>query len=250
MIYITGDTHNDFTRFTTDAFPEQMDMSKSDTVIICGDFGGVWNYDGESKTEKWWLKWLNQKPFTTVFVDGNHENHLRLAKYPVKKWNGGNVHKIRPSVFHLMRGEVYTIEDKKFFAFGGAASHDIRDGILDPIKDADVIKRWKYDWAKEFRVLNRTWWKEELPSQKEMDNGFANLEKNDYKVDFIITHCTSSSTAALLSQGAYKPDMLTSYLEEVRAKTNYKRWFFGHYHTNERINDKDICLYEQILRIN
>ncbi len=42
MIYITGDTHSDYTRFTENKFPIQAEMTKDDYVIICGDFGGVW----------------------------------------------------------------------------------------------------------------------------------------------------------------------------------------------------------------
>ena len=45
MIYITGDTHADFIRFSTDKFPIQKGMTKNDYVIICGDFGGVWSYE-------------------------------------------------------------------------------------------------------------------------------------------------------------------------------------------------------------
>ena len=35
MIYITGDTHADFSRFEDDKFPIQSDMTKNDYVIIC-----------------------------------------------------------------------------------------------------------------------------------------------------------------------------------------------------------------------
>ena len=73
---------------------------------------------------------VNNKNFTTLFVDGNHENFERLYRYPVEEWHGGKIHKIRDSVIHLMRGETYDIDNKKFFVFGGAKSHDIRDGIL------------------------------------------------------------------------------------------------------------------------
>lgn len=51
MIYITGDTHGDFLRFSMNAFPEQAEMTKEDIVIICGDFGGVWDYSGEYETK-------------------------------------------------------------------------------------------------------------------------------------------------------------------------------------------------------
>ena len=103
MIYITGDCHSNFERFNTGNFPEQKEMTKDDYVIICGDFGGVWNKDGESKMETSALDWLDGKAFTTLFVDGNHENFDRLYAYPVEMWHGGKAHKIRPSVIHLMR---------------------------------------------------------------------------------------------------------------------------------------------------
>ena len=63
MIYITGDTHSDFTRFTEDQFPIQTEMTKNDYVIICGDFGGVWTFEEESSREKEALDWLNRKKF-------------------------------------------------------------------------------------------------------------------------------------------------------------------------------------------
>ena len=70
-IFITGDTHGDFTRFKKGTFPEQAALTKDDYVIICGDFGGVW--DG-SPSDRYWLDWMDAKPFTTLFVTGSHEN--------------------------------------------------------------------------------------------------------------------------------------------------------------------------------
>ena len=250
MIYITGDTHGDFRRFNMEIFPEQKTMTKDDTVIICGDFGCVWEYLVESNHELYWLNWLKNKPFTTVFVDGNHENHDRLmTSYPEKIWNGGRVHEIRPSVLHLMRGEVFTIEGLKFFAFGGASSHDISDGILDPIEDAEKIKEWNRDWSKMFRINGRSWWKEELPSEYEMQNGWDNLEKHNYKVDYVVTHSPTASAITLIGKGYYEQDILTKYLEEIRCKIDYKKWFAGHMHLNQAVNSKDLLLYEQIIRI-
>ena len=80
--------------------------------LICGDFGGVWNKDRESKMETSALDWLDGKAFTTLFVDGNHENFDRLYAYPVEMWHGGKVHKIHPSVIHLMRGQIFELEEK------------------------------------------------------------------------------------------------------------------------------------------
>ena len=50
MIYITGDTHSDFSRFTEENFPIQSEMTKDDYIIICGDFGGVWTFEEESSS--------------------------------------------------------------------------------------------------------------------------------------------------------------------------------------------------------
>ena len=38
MIFVTGDTHGDFQRFGTKAFPEQKNLCRSDHMIICGDY--------------------------------------------------------------------------------------------------------------------------------------------------------------------------------------------------------------------
>ena len=116
-IFITGDTHGDFTRFKKEVFYEQAELTKEDCIIITGDFGGVWD---SSANERYWLDWLEQKPFTTLFVSGNHENFDLLAEYPVEDWCGGTVQRIRPSVIHLMRGQVYSIQGKKFFKIGRA----------------------------------------------------------------------------------------------------------------------------------
>lgn len=249
MIWITGNTHSDFRRFSMNSFPEQRTMTKNDVVIIAGDFGGVWNYDGESSSERYWLNWLNDKPFTTVFVDGNHENFNRLYEYPVKKWNGGDVHEIRKSVLHLMRGEIFNIEGKKFWVFGGASSHDINDGILDWEKDHDKIKEWNRDPYKLFRIRNMSWWEQELPTQKEMDHGYQQLENAGYKVDYIVTHCPPASILEIMGRGMYDQDVLTEYLEGVISKTDFTKLFFGHMHEDIQINDKCIGLYKQIIRI-
>lgn len=249
MIYITGDCHQNFERFNMSVFPEQKEMKKEDYVIICGDFGGVWNKKEENKGEKMLMDWLNCKSFTTLFVDGNHENFDRLYQYPAEEWHGGKVHKIRPSVIHLTRGQVFEIDGKNIFTFGGASSHDIDGGILEP-NDPDYKKKKKeldQEW-RPYRINHVSWWKQELPSEEEMQEGRRNLAVYNYKVDFIVSHCCSSSTQMLLGGSMYKPDILTDYLEEIRQTTNFKKWFFGHYHDNQNVTAKEILIYEQIIR--
>ena len=114
MIYLTGDLHGeiDISKLNSTRFPEGHSiLGKKDYVIILGDFGLVWN---NSKEERYWRRWLESKPWTTLFIDGNHENFNMLYMYPVVDKFGGKVGKISDSIYHLRRGEIYTIDDKKF----------------------------------------------------------------------------------------------------------------------------------------
>lgn len=255
MIYITGDCHSDFRRFSVEVFPEQKEMSKDDYVIICGDFGGIWYQEDSTKIkqENYWLDWLGKKPFTTLFVDGNHENFNRINSFPVEKWMGGKIQRIRNSIIHLMRGQIFQIENNLFFTFGGASSHDITDGILEP-EDPDFKKK-KTQLDKnplaQYRINNINWWMSELPNEEEMEEGLENLQKAGFKVDYIITHSPYTSLLKQMSTGSsYKSDRLTDYLQEIKQKTEYKHWLFGHMHLNKTYDwERSSCLYEQIIRI-
>lgn len=246
-IYVTGDIHGNPSRLSTDIFPEQKEMTKKDYVILLGDVGLIWNYKGESKNEKWWLDWLETKSFTTLFIDGNHDNFSRLNSYETSEFYGGKCNFIRPSVIRLKRGQVFNLQGKKFFTFGGAKSHDIRDGILEP--GDPRIKKWNKDYNKMFRINGVSWWKEELPSQEEMDEGIHNLSKENNRVDYILTHCPPTSILKQMDNN-YGSDYLTDYLQKIKESVEYKKWLFGHMHINENYPwEKAACLYEQIVRI-
>ena len=245
-IIVTGDIHgNPFQRLNLENFPEGKTYTKEDYVIILGDFGLVWD---DSAMEHSCLDWLENKPWTTLFIDGNHENYDLLNKFPIEEWGGGRVQKIRSSVIHLLRGEVYDIGGYKFLAMGGARSHDIQDGILE-VGDPR-IKIWKKDNFKLFRINHISWWEEEIPNEEERKNALKNLAENDYKVDYILTHEAPSSDVILMDHLLYHPDEYSKWLEmEIRQKVKYKKWFFGHYHLNLDVNEKETCLFERRIRI-
>jgi len=226
MIYITGDTHIpiDIRKLSSANFPKQKELTKSDYVIVCGDFGGIW--DG-SNEERYWLKWLESKNFTTLFVDGNHENHVMLVEqYKAEEYCGGKAHRIMPSIYHLMRGAVFILDGKKFFAMGGASSHD-----------------------KIYRKENKSWWPQELPSEDEYQSAFNSLDTHNWMVDYIITHCAPDSIQDKLSS-YYEHDKLTSFFEySIKPNCSYRKWFFGHYHTDTAVDNKHICLYQNIIEI-
>lgn len=221
MIYITGDTHIpiDISKLNAKHFPAQKNLSKDDYLIICGDFGGVWNSDAE---EMYWRKWLDRKNFTTLFVDGNHENFELLNSFEIVDFFGGKAHKISDHIYHLMRGQVYEIKDKTLFTFGGASSHD-----------------------KEYRTEGMSWWKEELPSDAELETAISNLEAYDWNVDYIITHCAPSSVQQEIASD-YSQDILTEFFEEIKNRISFEKWFFGHYHIDTVIDDEFCCMFNNI----
>ena len=94
-IFVTGDIHAsyDIAKLSESCF-DTAGLTKDDYVIICGDFGLVWN---NSASEQYWLRWLDARPFTTLFVDGNHEGFSLLNSLPETTWNGGAVHQVASS---------------------------------------------------------------------------------------------------------------------------------------------------------
>lgn len=144
-----------------------------------------------------------------------------------------------------MRGEIFEIDNKRIFTFGGASSHDIQDGILNLNEEEKIYnfrKRGAY-----FRIRDYSWWDLELPTNEEMENGIKNLEKVNYKVDYIISHCCPTSVQAILGAGKYKKDCLTDYLQQISEKCEFKKWYFGHYHNYRQVNSQYTLLYEDIV---
>ena len=225
MLFVTGDIHgsHDISKLNTTLFPKQKELTKNDCVIILGDFGLTWD---ESEDRKYWLKWLNDKTFTTLFLDGNHENFDSLYKYPVVELFGGKTHQVRDSIYHLMRGEIFTIEGLKFFTFGGGVSID-----------------------KAYRIEGSSWWAQEIPNYAEIENGFSNLEKVNYTVDYVLTHAAPSQVSMKILSHHAETDEVTKILDAFEEKIICKRWFFGHHHTDEYMDDKYRVLYNNILEI-
>ena len=252
MIYVTGDTHGDFRRFSNRRMKQKkQELTEKDYVIVCGDFGLCWAKDGTFEYNR---KFFSEKKYTLLWVQGNHENYDMIAEYPIEEWNGGKVrHIIRDKVILLERGQVFEIEGKTFFTFGGASSHDIQGGILDR-NDIDFEKKKKKANASylPYRILHESWWEEELPSESQMEEGRKNLAKHNYKVDYVITHCCASKVQDQLDPSPgklYATDVLTEYFQELEKKLQYTHWYFGHYHMDICLDNFHTLLYHGIVAV-
>lgn len=245
MIFLTGDCHGEYEKFLPERFPEQKNLTKNDYVIVTGDFG-YWEdkpYEHEAH------EFVRSRPFTTLFVDGNHCNFDRLNALPVTEdWYGGKVQFLNDSIIHLMRGQVYELEGSSFFTMGGAASHDIDDGIIEYEDTPEFRGKFNYmrHLGNKFRVNHKTWWKEELPSDEEYAEARKNLDAHDWKVDYIVTHCAPTRIQSIAGKNVHKRNELTDFLQEVADKAEFKHWFFGHYHIGRNIQQKYHLLFQRV----
>lgn len=227
-IFVTGDIHAsyDIAKLSESCF-DTAGLNKDDYVIICGDFGLVWN---NSASEQYWLRWLGTRPFTTLFVDGNHEGFSLLNSLSETTWNGGAVHQVATSVFHLKRGQLFNIDGYRIFTMGGASSSE-------------------YD--RTHRTQGETWFTEEIPNEQERAAALETLDAADWDCDFVITHCAPSSSAQGISEHTdrlkiHPMDEYTDWLQTIQDRLTYRHWFCGHYHIDAQIQDKTTALYNRI----
>ena len=238
MVYLTGDTHGDIDigKLSRNNWKQEKTLTDKDYLIILGDFGLPF-LDKEIQDDgspakgsyKYWIKWLSEKQYTILWVDGNHENFNFWKKQPVSEWHGGKVqiHPHAKNILHLMRGEIYDIEGKSYLSFGGAPSQD-----------------------KECRINQIDWWPEEEASYAEMQNAIDHLEQHQNKVDFILTHTIPKTWMEKKFQ--YETSSPTEkFLDELANRVDYKIWFAGHFHMNALFPEqKAYVLYNAIYDMN
>lgn len=230
MIYITGDTHNttDMSNVSSEnmklccmeQFKKYSDIS---TMIVLGDFGLPWfdcpvDADGIhpiDHTDRNLLKWYNEKPFITLAVMGNHDNYDMLEKLPEVDMFGGSVLKVCDKIFYLKRGNIYTIENKKFLILGGAKSDDA-------------------SW----RTPHESWWPQEEMTDDEKTRCLNQFK--GAKVDYILSHNGPARGIALTDPwfeneahfALLQEDATVSFNDKIDSVVEYEKWFFGHWHTD------------------
>ena len=234
-IWVTGDIHGgiDMHKLSRKELKRRgITLSDGDFLIILGDFGFPFldsDYETPRGEYHYWMKWFRERRYTVLWIDGNHENFNFWDKQPITERFGGKVqvHPEAPNVLRLMRGEVYEVEGKTFFAFGGATSHD-----------------------KGYRTPNVNWWEQEEASSEEMRDAKNNLKSHGFKVDYILTHTPPRSIINALSGLRGIKDKTADFLEAVLAVTDYKLWLCGHIHREIFIRQvRLMSLYQSVFDI-
>ena len=214
-IYITGDTHGDLTRFK-----KLKKLRKGDFLIVCGDFGFIW--DG-SKTEKKILKKLGKRKYHILFVDGIHENFKELESYPEEDWNGGKTRRISGNLRYLMRGGIFTLGRKTVLAFGG--------GRLDEVETASEREAYP-----------------EIPKEAEYRQGLQSIAKHSGRADYIVSHEAPSKIAEFLELPNSDRSRTNAYLDILGESCVFDRWFFGNHHINKVVSSKYYALFDRVMR--
>ena len=232
-VFITGDVHYPKHFKHIRRFPRWCkDLTKNDVLIVCGDLGIIWSYDPDQNQEG--INKFQELPCTVCFVDGNHENHLVLNNLPKINKFSSKVRKISDSVFYLIRGNVYKINGKKIFAYGGGHSYD-----------------------KHRRLENINWWPNEIPGINDQMNAIKNLAIHDWKVDYIVTHTPSEKDIKTINS---KEDFYFSnfqdnpetnhrkFLDTIKSQLNFRKHYCGHLHIEYKIPQTRV-IYKQTLEL-
>lgn len=225
MIYITGDTHGEFSRI--EKFCHVFQTTKDDILIILGDAGI--NYFGESDNKL--KKYLQSLPITFFCIYGNHEERPENIKTykEVKKFSGIVYQEDAYSnLLFAKDSEIYNLNQKKVLVIGGAFSVN-----------------------KELMIQNGyKWFKDEQPSFKIKQKVLENLEKNNNKVDVILSHTCPYKYLPHemfhIGVDQNKVDQsLERFLDKLENSVNYQKWYCGHFHT-DKIIDKMVFMFEGI----
>lgn len=227
MIYLTGDTHGEFKRIVE--FCSKMNTTKDDILIILGDAGLNFYLNFKDELRKQEVQLL---PITVFCIHGNHEERpYNIDTYKTKKWNNGIVYyeERYPDILFAKDGEIYNLDGNNCVVIGGAYSVD---------KHYRLMRGW-------------AWFESEQPNDKIKQYVTSQLDKVDWKVDYVFSHTTPLKYEPVewfldfIDQSTV--DKTTEeWLDSIENKLNYKKWYCGHYHGSKTI-DKIRLMFEDFI---
>lgn len=211
MIYITGDTHRDFSRLYN------LKETEEDLLIVLGDAGINYYLNEEDIRYKDYLKKFKLKLF---IIRGNHEERPEnINTYKEVEMFGGKVfiEDDYPNLIFTKDGEIYNIDGKSVLVIGGAYSVD-----------------------KEYRLMyGHKWFKDEQLTTKEMNYIFDEVKNKHF--DIVLTHTCpyKYEPTEVFIQGLdqLKVDKtMEHFLDKIEENIDYDKWYCGHYHTEKQID--------------
>lgn len=229
--YVAGDLHGslDIFKLSRKYWPEQRHLTSDDALIQLGDFGLLWEApDSLSKEAQFHLDVLGNKEYTVAFVDGNHENFDVLNSLPIVELWGGRAHRVQTNtgpVYHLIRGEIYIRNGKKFLALGGADSQD-----------------------KLYRTEYVDWWKAERWSFEEQEYIYSQI-LNTPDIDYVVAHTCPNHIGQKLCEKlnadseyyfGKRDCAVANMMDHLFDVPHFQpeAWHFGHWHQSLKLLDQ------------
>ncbi len=212
--FVIGDIHSQGEYFSGKNFPEGKTLTEEDVVFQLGDWGLMWSVPA-TKEEMYWLNFIAGKPFTTVVLLGNHDNHQLVWDLPLEEKFGGWMyadHRKEGTIWYMKTGEVYTINNKTFIGVHGALSID-----------------------RAYRIEGESWWATEQLTKADEDNVLDNLDRIDWKVDYLLSHTCPDSVMMAFLDSPNSPkfhDPVSKFLEFIANKLEFDECHFGHFHNS------------------
>ena len=216
MVYITGDTHGDFSRFGK--FCRRNTVTEDDVVIVLGDAGLNYFGDGRDNAAK---ESASQYGFTLFCVHGNHElRPASLPSYGMREFCGGEVwfEESFPRLLFARDGDLYRLGGHDCVVIGGAYSVDKYTRLLRGLR----------------------WFEDEQASDEIKRRVEQRLENIGQSVDAVLSHTCplkyEPTEVFMTGLDQSRIDKTTErWLDEIESRLTYRRWYCGHYHTCKMI---------------
>ena len=209
MIYLISDLHGG--EDITGLENHLATAGDNDLLIILGDVELSFRDTDENRR---FTEYFLSLKLPIAIIDGNHENHPYLRSFPEDTCYGAKVHRLSENIVYLKRGNIYTIEGKTFFVMGGCKSsakwHDA--GLVYPFED---------------------------PDETEVSYAIENLKNHGNKVDYILTHRYGKNYVCPLQT-------LTDYVDE---NVSFTHWYSGHWHKQERLDERHTVVYREAIQL-
>jgi Calcineurin-like phosphoesterase len=202
------------------------------TVIQVGDFGICWPGE-DCSIIRYFNKRARQQRPGPVWITclGNHDNWNKFYKNLEKEKNKRNCNTditlvpYAPGLFATNRPAFLDIFGGMAFC-GGAVSTDA---------DYIPVVGWDNSSGHSGRIENKDWWKNEAPSQDDLQKFCDLIEEK--KPKYIFTHdgpefAHSSRGSGLCLKSNLRYDYCSRSFETISKIIEHRptRWFFGHHH--------------------
>lgn len=234
-LFITGDKHGQIDSIVD--FVQKAETTLDDVLVILGDAGiNYYQNDRDMRIKKR----LSKLPLTIVCIHGNHEiRPQNISSYHFQTMNN-----------NILAGGFFVEDDYPNLLFAHRTVfwfYNKRCLVCDGAYSVDKHYRLESGYA---------WWPDE--QMTEQDKSFIrSILSLDNNFDFVFSHAAPYSQEprhlflGMVDQATV--DINTPlFLDEVYDSINREyltQWYFGHYHSDEKLPDKFTILFNSFVQV-